>query len=318
MQFINKLKDGDTLKSIYHVKTKSQATAKTGKEYFNVQLSDRTGIIDGKIWDTSSPGIEEFKAGDFVEVEGDVILYNNQLQAKILRLRKTDKSEFNSEDYFAVSKYSKKDMAKELDSLISEVKNENYNRLLKAFFIDDKEFREKFLSHQGAKTVHHSFVSGLVEHTLSTTRLAKMIANNYDDINIDLVITTALLHDIAKIEEIAPYPDNEYTDDGMLMGHIVLGYDMVHQKINELGGFSKIETSELLHSILSHHGSVEFGSPKLPMLMEAYVVSQADNIDAKLEIMRESIANAKVTNKMDPNGFVVNKFMGTNFRESKL
>ena len=318
MQFINELKDGDELNTIYHVKTKSQATAKTGKEYFNIQFSDRTGTIDGRIWDTSSPAIEEFKAGDFVEVEGDVISYNNQLQLKIRRLRIADKSEFNSEDYFAKSKYDKKDMAKELDSFIEEVENTNFKKLLKSFFVDDKAFRDKFLSHQGAKTVHHSFVSGLVEHTLSTTRLAKAIAKNYDDINVDLVITTALLHDIAKLDEIASYPDNEYTDEGYLIGHIVMAYGTIKNRIEKLGGFSKIEEDELLHCILSHHGSAEFGSPKQPMLMEAYIVSQADNTDAKIEIMRESIANAKITNKMDANGFVSNKFMTTNFRESKL
>lgn len=318
MQFINELKDGDELNTIYHVKTKSQATAKTGKEYFNIQFSDRTGTIDGRIWDTSSPAIEEFKAGDFVEVEGDVISYNNQLQLKIRRLRIADKSEFNSEDYFAKSKYDKKDMAKELDSFIEEVENANFKKLLKSFFVDDKAFRDKFLSHQGAKTVHHSFVSGLVEHTLSTTRLAKAIAKNYDDINVDLVITTALLHDIAKLDEIASYPDNEYTDEGYLIGHIVMAYGTIKNRIEKLGGFSKIEEDELLHCILSHHGSAEFGSPKQPMLMEAYIVSQADNTDAKIEIMRESIANAKITNKMDVNGFVSNKFMTTNFRESKL
>ena len=318
MQFINKLKDGDELNSVYHVKTKSQATAKTGKEYFNVCLSDKTGTIDAKIWDVNAPGIEEFKAGDFVAVEGDVISYNNQLQVKVSRLRIADKDEFNNEDYFATSKYDKADMAKELDSLIANVKNKNYSKLLKSFFIDDKKFREKFLSHQGAKTVHHSFVSGLVEHTISTTKLAIAIANNYDDINLDLVITTSLLHDIAKIDEIAPYPINEYTDEGMLVGHIVLGYEIISKKIDELGGFSEVEKYELLHCILSHHGTPEFGSPKQPMLMEAYIVSQADNTDAKLELMRENIANAKITNKMDSNGFITNKFLGTNFRESKL
>lgn len=318
MQFINKLKDGDELNSVYHVKTKSQATAKTGKEYFNVCLSDKTGTIDAKIWDVNAPGIEEFKAGDFVFIEGDVISYNNQLQVKVSRLRVADKDEFNNEDYFATSKYDKADMAKELDSLIANVKNKNYSKLLKSFFIDDKKFREKFLSHQGAKTVHHSFVSGLVEHTISTTKLAIAIANNYDDINLDLVITTSLLHDIAKIDEIAPYPINEYTDEGMLVGHIVLGYEIISKKIDELGGFSEVEKYELLHCILSHHGTPEFGSPKQPMLMEAYIVSQADNTDAKLELMRENIANAKITNKMDSNGFITNKFLGTNFRESKL
>lgn len=318
MQFINKLKDGDELNSIYHIKTKSQATAKTGKEYFNVQLTDKTGAIDGRIWDTNSPGIEDFKAGDYALIEGEVISYNNQLQVKVARLKVVSKDEVNGEDYFATSKFDKNDMAKELDQFISEVKNKNYHKLLSAFFIEDKEFREKFINHQGAKTVHHSFISGLIEHTLSTTRLAKLISSNYDDINLDLVITAALLHDIAKLDEIAPYPDNEYTDEGFLIGHIVMAYGMIKKKIDEIGGFQKAEEDELLHCILSHHGTPEFGSPKQPMLMEAYIVSQADNTDAKLQIMRESIANAKVTNKMDVNGFIQNKFMGTNFRESKI
>lgn len=319
MQFINKIKDGDELQSVYHIKVKSQAMAKTGKEYFNVQLEDKTGMIDGKIWDVASPGIEEFSANDFCFVEGDVISYNNQLQVKIKRIRIADKNEYNTEDYFATSRFDKNDMAKELDRLIAEVKNKNYSKLLKSFFIDDKNFREKFLAHQGAKMVHHSFVSGLLEHTISTAKLAIAIAKNYDDLNLDLIITAALLHDIAKTTEISSYPNNEYTDEGYLIGHIVMGYEMVKERINEIGGFTSVETTELLHTILSHHGSTEFGSPKLPMLMEAYVVSQADNTDAKLEIMRESIANAKITNKMDSNGFVDNnKFVGTRFRESKL
>lgn len=319
MQFINKLNDGDKVSCVYHAKTKSQATAKTGKEYFNVQLQDKTGTIDGKIWDPSSPGIEDFKASDFIFVDADIISYNGQLQAKIQRVRIADKSEYDSSDYFATSKYDKNDMLKELDSFIAEVKSENYAKLLKAFFVEDKSLRDKFSLHQGAKVVHHSFVSGLLEHTLSTTRLAKLIAKNYDDINVDLVITASLLHDIAKMVEIASYPENEYTDEGQLIGHIVLGYDMVKEKMRELKGFTDKEESELLHCILSHHGTVEFGSPKLPMLMEAYVVSQADNTDAKLQIMREGIAQAKVNHKMDSNGFVENsKFVGTKFRESKL
>lgn len=319
MQFINKLKEGDELQSIYHIKVKSQATAKTGKEYFNIQLEDRTGVLDGKIWDVTSPGVEDFSANDYCYVEGEVISYNNQLQARIKRVRVVDSSEFDTADYFATSKFKKEDMAAELDALIAKVKNKNYSKLLKSVFVDDKNFREKFLSHQGAKIIHHSFVSGLVEHTIFTTKLAIAIAENYDDLNKDLIITASLLHDIAKTKEISSFPHNEYTDEGYLIGHIVMGYEMVKSKIAELGGFSASEENELLHTILSHHGSTEFGSPKLPMLMEAYVVSQADNIDAKLEIMRESINNAKITNKMDSNGFVDNnKFVGTRFRESKI
>ena len=266
MQFINTLKDGDRLSSIYHIKTKSQATAKTGKEYFNVQLQDKTGIIDAKIWDVNQPSIDEFKAGDFALVEGDVISYNNQLQVKVARLKIADKSEFVASDYFATSKFDKNEMLETLDKFISEVKNKNYNMLLKAFFVDDKEFREKFSNHQGAKSIHHSFVSGLLEHTLHTAKLARLIAKLYDDINIDLVITASLLHDIAKMIEISSYPVNEYTDEGMLIGHIVLSYDLVKSKMNSIKGFNENEKNELLHCILSHHGSTEFGSPKLPML----------------------------------------------------
>ena len=252
-------------------------------------------------------------------VEGEVISYNNQLQVKIKRIRIAESDEYNTADYFATSRYDKDLMAKELDELIAKVKNKNYSRLLKSFFIEDTAFREKFTVHQGAKIIHHSFISGLIEHTISTTKLAIAIANNYDDINVDLVITASLLHDIAKMDEISSYPQNEYTDEGYLIGHIVMGYEKVKERIKKLGGFTEVEENELLHIILSRHGSTEFGSPKLPMLMEAYVVSQADNIDAKLEIMRENIKNAKVTNKMDDNGFVDNnKFLGTRFRESKL
>lgn len=319
MQFINKLKDGDRLSSIYHIKTKTQAVTKAGKDYYTVKLQDKTGSIDGKIWDIYAPGIDEFDSNDFVYVDGEILSYNGQLQAKITRIRKANDDEYIAEDYFSTSIYNKNDMMTEVEKLISEVKNKNYNKLLKSFFIDDSNMREKYMVHQAAKVVHHSFVSGLIEHSLSTARLAKAIASNYNDINVDLVITASLLHDIAKINEISPFPSNEYTDEGQLIGHLVLGYDMVKSKIRELGGFSEKESVELLHCILSHHGTVEFGSPKLPMLMEAYVVSQADNTDAKLEIMRETIADAKVTNKLDSNGFVGNnKFLGTNFRESAL
>lgn len=319
MQYIEKFSEGDRISSIYHIKSKSQGTTKTGKDFFSVQLQDKTGMVDGKIWEVNSLGINEFKSGDFAHIEGEVLLYNNQVQVKIQRLRVADKNEYNSADYFATSNYDKDDMLKKLDEYIEYVKNPNFSKLLKSFFVEDKSFREKFSVHQGAKIVHHAFVNGLIEHTIATTKLAKIIAESYDDINVDLVITASLLHDIAKINEIASYPENDYTDEGKLIGHIVIGYNLVKQRINELGGFSQNEENELLHCILSHHGSTEFGSPKLPMLMEAYIVSQADNTDAKLQIMREAIKNSKITNKTDINGFICNnKFIGTDFRESKI
>lgn len=317
MKYINTLKDGDKINDVYLVKSKSQATAKTGKEYFNILLQDKTGTLDSKVWDTTSPAIEDFDAGEFVYVEGDIISYNGAIQCKIIRISKADKEDYNPIDYFQTSTKDKNVMQKEFDELIDSVKNTGYKKLLEKIFILDKTFRKKFFEHQGAKSIHHSFIHGLLEHTVSTTKLAKLMASNYENLNIDLVITASLLHDIGKVREISEFPTNEYTDEGQLIGHIVIGYEIVKSAVDEIKEISEKEKTELLHCILSHHGSHEFGSPKLPGLIEAYIVSQADNTDAKVEIMMETIKNAKQSKKIDINGFVgFNKLTNTNFREA--
>lgn len=316
MTYINSLHDGDKIVNIYLVKNKTQGTSKFGSEYFNITLQDKTGILDGKIWDTNSQSIEDFQAGDFVEITGDVILYNNNLQIKIERLRVVDDSEYNTSDYFLVSKRSIEDMGKELDSIINSIKYTNYNLVLKKIFIDDLDFRKKFLFHQGAKNVHHSFVGGLVEHTLSVARLAEKIASNYSFSNIDLIKTAALCHDIGKVYELIDYPTNEYSDQGHLIGHIMIGYEIVSNVISTIDGFNDIKKNELLHCILSHHGQLEFGSPKLPSLIEAIIIAAADNIDSKIEIMYEGIENNKMSKK-DKSMYVgFNKYLNTNFRET--
>ena len=177
--------------------------------------------------------------------------------------------------------------------------------------IEDKEFISSFAKHSAAKTVHHSFVGGLLEHTLSVTRLAAFFADNYPAINRDLLIAAALLHDIGKTKELSFFPMNEYTDDGQLLGHIMIGAEMIHDKAQKIEGFPELLETELKHCILSHHGEYEFGSPKKPALIEAIALNFADNADAKLETMTEALEYG--TNE-DWLGF--NRFFDSNLRRT--
>ncbi len=317
MKFINTIKENEKIKSIYLVKNKTVSVTKAGNDYFNVVLQDKTGVLDGKVWDVNSEGIEDFDTGDFVEVVGDVINYNNLLQCKIERVRVAKSDEYKKEDFFVTTKKDIEEMKKDLLSLINEVKDKDYKKVLDLVFVKDEEFFNRFSLHQGAKNVHHSFIGGLMEHTLSVTNVAKKICENYEYVDKNLVITAALLHDIGKVYEICDYPVNDYTDEGQLLGHIIIGINKIQEKINLIDGFDEIKKNQLLHCIASHHGQLEFGSPKLPGLMEALIVSNADNLDSKIEIMREGIEGLKLTKKNEANSFIYSKFLNTNFRETK-
>ncbi|MCQ2609426.1 MAG: HD domain-containing protein [Lachnospiraceae bacterium] len=316
MKFINSFKEGDRVQGVYFCKSKAILQTKAGKDYFNVMLKDKSATMDTKIWEVTSSGIEDFDTGDYIYIEGEVVSYNNQLQLKAHRVRKAESDEYDKNDFVESSTKDIKDMEKELDSLIVSVKHKGYNKLLNEIFVDDKNFRKVFVDGSAAKTVHHAFLHGLLEHTLSVAKMAKAMAENYTDVNVDLVVTASLLHDIGKTKELSELPQSEYTDCGQLIGHIVMGYEMIKRHADEIKEISDREKNELYHCILSHHGSLEFGSPRTPMLMEAFIVSSADNVDAKLETMRENFQNAKVTNKKDKEGFMYDNFIKGNIRET--
>ena len=212
MHFIEKFKDGDRISDVYLCKSKSTALTKSGKEYENVMLQDKTGQMDSKIWDLSSGGICDFDAMDYVAVTGQVISFNGALQLKIERIRKADEGEYVPSDYIPCSKYDIEEMYTELMQYTGSVKNEYLSALLKSFFTDDADFIAKFKSIAAGKTVHHGFLGGLLEHSLSVTRLCVKIAENYPFLNRDLLITCAALHDAGKVKELAPFPKNDYTD----------------------------------------------------------------------------------------------------------
>ncbi len=205
-------------------------------------------------------------------------------------------------------------MYQELLGCTAQVKNPYLHRLLMSFFEEDEEFVRAFKGNSAAKTVHHGFIGGLLEHTLSVTKLCQYYCKTYPILNQDLLLTSAMLHDIGKTKELSPFPKNDYTDDGQLLGHIMIGAEMVHDKAREIPGFPEKLESEVKHCILAHHGELEYGSPKKPALAEAVALNLADNTDAKMETLTEIFNGAG--EQKDWLGY--NRFFESNLRKSSL
>ena len=234
MRFINELHEGDRISGIYLCKQKQSAVTKNGKPYDSIILQDKTGVLDGKIWDPNSLGIDEFDALDYIDVMGDVTSFAGAMQVNIKRVRKAGEGEYDPADYLPVSENSADDMYRQLCDMISTVKNPYLNTILRKLFVEDQEFIKAFQGHSAAKTVHHGFIGGLMEHTLSVARLCDYMAGAYPLLKRDLLITAALLHDIGKTKELSAFPQNDYTDEGQLLGHIIIGSQMIHDLAKEI------------------------------------------------------------------------------------
>lgn len=289
MKYIDTFREGMHIADVYLCKNKQIALTKNGKEYGNLVLQDKTGTIDAKIWDLNSPGIGEFETMDYVHVEADVTLFQNSNQLNVRRIRRAAPEEYVEADYLPVSKKNIDEMYEELLGFIASVKNPYLNELLSKFFVESPAFAKAFKFHSAAKSVHHGFVGGLLEHTLSVTKLCDYYAGYYPQLNRDLLITAAIFHDVGKTRELSTFPENDYTDDGQLLGHIIIGTEMVGRMIRAIKGFPERTAVELKHCILAHHGELEYGSPKKPALLEALALNFADNTDAKMETMIEAL-----------------------------
>ena len=292
MKYIEGFREGMHVSDVYLCKSRQIALTKAGKEYGNLVLQDKTGTIDSKIWDLGSPGIGNFEALDYVCVDADVTVFQGTNQLNIKRIRKADEGEYFPGDYLPVSSKDIGKMYEELIGLIHSIKNPYLNKLASSYFIEDKLFAKEFQFHSAAKSVHHGFVGGLLEHTLSVVKLCDYYAGYYAGINRDLLLTAAMFHDIGKTKELSVFPENDYTDDGQLLGHIIIGTEMVGERIRTIPGFPEKLASELKHCILAHHGELEYGSPKKPALLEALALNFADNTDAKMETMMEILHGA--------------------------
>ena len=291
MKFIKDLKEGDRIADIYLCKHKQSAVTKNGKPYENVILQDKTGTIDAKVWEPNSAGIEDYDALDYIEVYGDVSSFQGALQVSVKRIRVCREGEYEPSNYLPVSKLDNDTMYAELLALIESVENTYMKQLLEAFFVEDSDFVKKFRYSSAAKSMHHGFIGGLLEHTLSVAKMCDYYCSRYPMLKRDLLLAAALFHDIGKVKELSLFPQNDYTDDGQLLGHIMIGCEMLTEKIRQISGFPVVLESELKHCILAHHGEYEYGSPKKPALMEAVALNMADNTDAKMEMLTEIFEN---------------------------
>ena len=292
MKYIESFRDSDNISDIYLIKNKQSAVTKNGKPYESLILQDKTGTIDAKIWEPNSAGIEDFEVLDYVQIGGSVTSFNGALQVSVKRARKCREGEYDPADYLPVTSKNIDEMFGSVLKYIEDLKSPYLKELLEAFFVKDAEFAAAFQKSSAAKAIHHGFIGGLLEHTLSVANLCNYLAQAYPGINKDLLISVALLHDIGKTRELSCFPENDYTDDGQLLGHIVIGTEMISEKIAQIPGFPAKLAGEVKHCILAHHGEYEYGSPKKPALIEAVALNFADNTDAKLEAMTELFSSS--------------------------
>ena len=291
MKFIETLREGERVGDIYLCKFRQAAVTKNGKSYENVILQDKTGTLDAKIWEPNSQGIDDFEVLDYVYVVGDVTSFQGALQLNIKRVRKANEGEYEPADFLPVSHRDIDEMYQELLQLIGQIQDPYLKQLTDSYFVTNESFIKAFKFHSAAKSVHHGFVGGLLEHTLNVMKLCEYYANQYSFLNRDLLYTAAAFHDVGKMRELSAFPENDYTDDGQLLGHIVMGVELVGASIRRIPGVPKKLSSELKHCILAHHGELEYGSPKKPALAEALALNFADNTDAKMETFKEALAS---------------------------
>ena len=313
MIYIEQLTEGKKIQNnIFLLRKVTNGTTKNGKGFQTLLLQDKTGSIEGKIWSPNDPAFQDVDEKDYVEVSGEVTSFNGALQIRLERVSRASEGTFNRADYLPTSDKNIEEMYTELLRLVDSIKSPSLKTLLESFF-KDEDFKKRFSFHSAAKSVHHGFVGGLLEHTLSVAQICNFYAKQYPQLDRDLLVTAALCHDIGKLEEIAPFPENDYTDDGQLLGHIIIGTEMLRDRIREIPGFPRKKEQELLHCILAHHGELEYGSPKKPAIIEAMALSHADNLDAKMETMKEALSGVMPGNT-EWQGY--NRFLETNIRRT--
>ena len=292
MRYISDIKEGDNVIGVFLCADKQILKTRAGKTYYSVKLQDKSGFGDAKIWDLSD-GINEFAKGQYIKVDASVVSFQGSIQFNIRRLRVADEGEYDPKDYVPATEFNIEDMFKEFTGYIDEMEDQWLKRLASEFFVFDKKFKEAFKKHSAAKSVHHAFYGGILEHTLGMLRLAKFVADQYPVMNRSLLYAGTMFHDIGKLKELSDFPIIDYTDEGQLVGHIVIGVEWLTDKIRDIEGFPKALANQLKHMVIAHHGELEYGSPKKPELIEAVALHYIDNLDAKIKTFSTMLEGAE-------------------------
>ncbi len=288
--FVSELQPNQPVTSTFLVLHKDVRQKKSGEPFLSLMLGDRTGDVDAKMWDNVSEVVETFERDHFVRVKGVAQVYQNRLQLTIHKLAKIEDSEVDPADYFPASKRDPAEMFAELQAIIAGFTNPHLKALLEAVF-GDPDIARRFRTAPAAKAIHHAFLGGLIEHVLSMCHLCRVTAAHYKNVDLDLLLTGAILHDVGKIAELNYERSFGYSSDGQMLGHIVIGLRIVADKLRHVPEFPARLRTLVEHMIVSHHGELEYGSPKVPLFLEALLLHHLDNLDSKMECMRALIEN---------------------------
>lgn len=279
--YVEQIRERDQLESVFLVRDKILAMAKNGKPYMTLKLMDRTGEVEGRVWDRVDQLGSYFEKNDFIQVVAKASVYLGKMQLVVQDIRRINDSAVNLGDFLPTSTRDQQDMREELDAVLDSLVDPNVDALLRSFF-DDQEFYARYSQAPAAKGMHHVYLGGLLEHSLAVTALASDMAKRYPQVNRDLLLAGALLHDVGKVAELCYQRSFDYTDEGKLLGHIVIGVQMIEDRVREIPDFPAELAVMLKHLLLSHHGQYEFGSPKRPKFLEAVILSFIDDLDSKI------------------------------------
>jgi 3'-5' exoribonuclease len=279
--FINEIKENDTVDSFFLVKEKSSGVTKTGNVYLKLKLIDRSGEMEGRIWTSVEAFTESFDKDDFVYLKGKAVSFQEHLQLNITHIERVEEEVILLSDFFPMAERDIDEMLQSLIEISQQIKNPHLSQVLRLFW-EDGPFLERFKMAPASKWLHHTYLGGLLEHTLSLTQLVLKNVSHYKGLNVDLLVTASILHDLGKIDELSYQRSFDYSDEGRLLGHIILGIERVEDKIRQLPDFPKDLSTLLKHLLLSHHGQYSWGSPKRPMTLEAVMLHDLDNMDAKI------------------------------------
>jgi 3'-5' exoribonuclease len=286
---VSDLKPNQVVTTTLLVHIKDVRQKKSGEPYLSLLLGDRTGQLDAKMWDNVADVIDTFERDDFVKVKGLLQVFQNRRQLTIHKLARVLDTDMDFADYFPASQRDPAEMLAELRGLIAGIRNPHLRALLDAF-LDDEPLARMYRIAPAAKHVHHAYLGGLIEHVLSVCHLCRVVAANYSYVDLDLLMTGAVLHDIGKVAELTYDRSFGYSTEGQLLGHIVIGLRLLHEKLQRFPDFPSKLRVLVEHMIVSHHGELEFGSPKVPLFPEALLLHHLDNLDSKMECMRSQVA----------------------------
>lgn len=275
------------------VSRKDMAVGKSGKPYIMVRLMDSTGEVEARVWDNADAIANDFKKDDVCRVEGFAVSYQGSIQVNISAMAALPKDKFSLRDFLPATDRDPDEMMAELLGIISTMKDGDIRGFFDLLFSEDADVLELFKLSPAAKGMHHNRLGGLLEHVLSVSKIAVFISSHYDNIDRDMLIAGVILHDIGKIHELSYKRSFDYTDKGQLIGHITIGAGMVDEITGRIDGFPEEKAVLMKHMVISHHGVLEFGSPKVPMTVEAVILSFMDDLDAKVEATQRYIRDDK-------------------------